>query len=666
MSDVSTERPTPPHTGGPFDDHLDTATRIANREVLTIIGRSLSLLSSVGKLFGAKLALATLALIPALYAPWIPKIVVDQVLLGQPFDDTEVPIPPHLAPFVEIVRDFGPMEIMGAIVVFYLTLLLFLGRGGVQEAKLAQGEDSATQAENAMNKGDSRAGGVVGIVDELVQIRISQRITNRLRTTLFQRMARLPMTTLDDHRIGDAVYRVMYDAPMLPNMCYRVTLEPLFVIGLAGMQLYFLNYTYGTVAPEIVWLALALVPIALLMTLPFSSLTRRVQQDSRAAGAATTNAIEESLSNIAAVQSLGGMAQDKARIDAQSTESFRRYRFIKIVEIIVRFVPYIAFVGMAVYAFWLLSDRVISGTITPGDFTVLFGLAMSLGGSAREIGTRWIELQGNAAAIRRVLVFVDMPSEDTGPNRRPLDELATGVSIEHVDFDYPDGKQALKDINLDLRLGELIAIVGPTGAGKTSLAYLIPGFLRPTRGRVLFDGQNIAEVDVDSLRDQVSYVFQEHLLLSESVRDNLLLANPDASDDDVRGALADAGALPFVDALPEGIDTVLGRSGDTLSVGQKQRLCIARGLVRNTPILILDEPTAALDPQTENELVRTLTRASEGRLVIVIAHRLSTIRQADRIVFLEEGQIRDVGSHEALIADQTSRYRRFVELQGGI
>ena len=182
---------------------------------------------------------------------------------------------------------------------------------------------------------------------------------------------------------------------------------------------------------------------------------------------------------------------------------------------------------------------------------------------------------------------------------------------------------------------------------------------------MLFDGRDIEEVDVDSLRDQVSYVFQEHILMSESIRDNLLMVKPDAIEADMLEALATAGAPEFVRALPDGMDTVLGRSGDTLSVGQKQRLCIARGLIRNTPILILDEPTAALDPQTENALVQALRNASKDRLVLVIAHRLSTIRRADLIVFLEEGEIKDIGSHEALMADPGSRYRRFVELRGG-
>ena len=234
-----------------------------------------------------------------------------------------------------------------------------------------------------------------------------------------------------------------------------------------------------------------------------------------------------------------------------------------------------------------------------------------------------------------------------------------------VGFAYPDGHRALAGVDLDLRVGELVALVGPTGAGKTTLAYLIPALLRPTSGRILVGGTDAGDIDLDSLRRQVTYVFQEHLLLPESIRENLLLANPQAGEARMMAALETAGCLDFIDELPDGIDTVLGRSGDTLSVGQQQRLSIARGLVRDASILILDEPTAALDPQTENQLVASLHQAARDRLVVVIAHRLSTIRDADRIVFLDEGRVRDIGSHDELMADPASAYREFVELQGG-
>ena len=647
-----------------FDDRIDIETRIGNLEVARILGRSLKLLGSFPKLFFSMLGLSALAIIPGLYFQWAPKIIIDQVILQKPIEQSETPFPPHMTPLVNAITGLSPIETLAAMTVFLLVLLCLAGRGRTNVA-LSQGEDSATQAENQMNEGDSQTSGVIGLADALVQIRLSQQLTNRLRTTLFQRMARLPMTTLDDHRIGDAVYRVMYDAPMLPGMCYQVTVSPLFQIIGAVISIYLMHYSYGDVAPELIWVAALMIPVALIITIPFSALVRRVQQDSRAAGAATTNAIEESLGNISAVQSLGGMAREKDRIDKQSTESFRRYRHIKIVEIMLTLVTMAIAAGMLVWVAIFTTNLIIAGDMSPGDFGVLFGIGQSLGFTAVGIGRFWINLQGNAAAVRRVFFFIDLPSEEHGESLATVGPLQSSVQIENVDFTYPDGRVALTNINLTLTPGELVAIVGPTGAGKTSLAFLIPAYISPTHGRVLFDGRDTREVNLDTLRDQVSYVFQEHLLMSESIRANLLLVNPQASESDMRAALTTAGAIDFVDELPDGIDTVLGRSGDTLSVGQKQRLSIARGLIRDTSVLILDEPTAALDPQTENALVRALRAAAKDRLVVVIAHRLSTIRQADRIVFLEKGEIKDVGSHDELMAEANSRYRHFVELQGG-
>lgn len=645
----------------PFDDRLDRAPNVDNRGALRLIGRALGLLADVKTLFAGKLCLAALALLPALTVSWIGKVVVDQVLRGEPVDDSRVRFPPHFQPFVDAVRDMEPMRVMLAAVTLLAVMLVLFGRGGMG-AWLGYGQDSATSSEAKLNAGGSRASGVVGVLDMWIHIRLTQRLANGLRTRLFNHLAQLPMATLDDHRIGDSVYRVMYDAPDVPEISLGLTLEPLFALLGVAITLYLIQYSYGAVSPQLVWIAGALVPIGLLATLPASGLIRRVQQASRAAGTATTNAIEESMSNIAAVQSLGGMAQETTRLAAKSSESYRRYRQVQLVEIGIRVVAQMLTVGLGAFVFVTVTDAVVAGAMTPGDFTALFGLALSIGGAGLALGLAWINLQGNTAAIRRVFFFLDLEAEDAFAALPDLPPLSNAVRFEDVDFDYPNGQRALAGIDLTLRIGEVVAVVGPTGAGKTSLAGLIPGFYRPSRGRVLFDGVDIATVNLASLRRQTTYVFQEQLLASDSIRVNLRLANPNAEEGAMRAALATAGA-DFVDALPNGLDTALGRSGDTLSVGQKQRLCIARGLLRETPVLILDEPTAALDPQTENALVRRLREACAGRLVVVIAHRLSTIRGADRTVFLEDGEVREVGTHDALMA-RRGRYRRFVELQG--
>jgi len=661
MSEAVVEARVQPHSVEAFDDRVDLNPRITNREAFRIASRSLGYLGSVRGLFAAKIGFSLIALIPGLLAPWTGKILIDQVILQKPFNDADVPFPPYFQPIVDYLRGMTPMEIMFAMTMLFLGLLVFFGRGGLG-IPLEMGRDSATVSESKLSGGGSGMSGLLGAIELLVDIRLNQRLANGFRTLLFRRLTRLPMKTIDDHRIGDSVYRVMYDAPDLPGVCYAFTLTPLFTVLGTLIALYQMGATYSQVAPELIWVSLALFPISFAITIPLSAFVRRIQQASRASGTATTNAIEESMSNLHAVQSLGGMDREKARLESRSRESFRRFRHVVLTGIGVRFIGWGIGGLLSIYVTVVVSLNVIGGTMTPGDYFALIDLAMIIGGSGIGLGMIWINVQDQVAAVRRVFFFLDMEVEQSGDGERV--DIRRGVTFDGVGLRYPNGHRALANVDLSLRLGELVAFVGPTGAGKTSLAYLIPGFYRPTEGRVLLDGRDIGDIDLASLRSEVSYVFQEHLLMNESIRGNLRLANPAATQADIRNACDAAGASEFIDRLPDGLDTRLGQSGDTLSVGQKQRLCIARGLIRNTRILILDEPTAALDPQTENALVQALRRATEGRLVIVIAHRLSTIRQADRIVFLDNGEIREVGTHEDMMADPASRYRRFVELQG--
>lgn len=649
-----------------FDDRIDTQPDVTTVEALGVVGRSIRLIGEAPGLFTAKVLLAFVSMLPGLLLPWMGKILVDNAILQRPFGTTEVAFPPFMDPILGVVEGRDPVGIALALLVIYFVLLFLFGsRSGGTGAGLLQGRDAATQAENMISGGGSSAGGLWGLGEFMVSVRLTQTLSNRLRSRLFNRLTHLPMTVLDDQRTGDGVYRVLYDTPMAPDLAYRVTSGPFLMLVGAALNLYILQYSYGEVSPELIWVAWAAVPIAFITTFPFSGALRRTNQNKRAAGSATTNAMEESMGSIAAVQSLGAGEQEKERFADRSHQSFLRERYS--IAVIIAAGSVAGTVGgiAAIYVTILVTDGIIDGIMSVGDFVVLIGVYYGVAVPASYFGAIWIKLQETIAAARRVFFFADYESDETREGGRTLSAIRAGVRMEDVEFAYPNGHRALEGIDLDLRLGELVALVGPTGAGKTTLAYLIPALLRPTKGKVLVDGVDANEIDLDSLRREVTYVFQEHLLLPESIRANLLLANPRASEERILAALATAGCMDFIDELSDGIDTVLGRSGDTLSVGQQQRLSIARGLVRDASVLILDEPTAALDPWTENRLVASLRSAAENRLVVVIAHRLSTIRNADRIVFLDGGRIRDIGSHDELMADSASAYREFVELQSG-
>ncbi len=650
-----------------YDDRVDLASDISSGRAWLLLARSLALLRYVPWLFAGKAFFAIVAILPGLALPWMGRVVVDQVLLGKLFGESDARLPPFMEPFISLVDGMAPMEIMLVILAICAGLLALFGlRAPAFGILLTEGRDAATQSELRLSAGGSKAGGAWGVLETLIDIRLSQRIANHLRTRLFGRLTRLPITTLDDQRIGDSVYRVMYDAPLLPDICFGVTLTPLLILINVALSLYFMEYSYGEVAPEAVWMAAALAPLAFIVTAPLSRLARRINQASRASGAATTNSLEQSVDNVSAVQSLGGMNREAKRFEVRSEESFRRHRHVELFGYGLAAFGIFGTVIGGIFVAVVVTERIFAGQLTPGDWVSVTGVFFSLGASALSIGTFWIGLQGNIAAVRRVFFFLDHPVEPDAEEEaveRPFAPLRRAVALRDVDFEYPDGRRALTGVDLEFRLGEMVALVGPTGAGKTTLAYLVPGFLRPTRGRVLFDDVDAATLSPAALRRQVSYVFQEHVLLSRSIRDNFLLVRPDASDADILAACEAAGAKMFVGDLPDGLDTVLGRGGETLSVGQQQRLSIARGLVRDTPVLILDEPTAALDPQTERILVQSLRAAGRGRLVVVIAHRLSTIREADRIVFLDAGRVRAVGDHETLMRDPRSPYRRFADLQ---
>ncbi|MCE2406556.1 MAG: ABC transporter ATP-binding protein [Pseudomonadales bacterium] len=394
----------------------------------------------------------------------------------------------------------------------------------------------------------------------------------------------------------------------------------------------------------------------------FSRIVRRRGQAARAAGAITTATIEEGMDNVLAVQSLGGNVKEKNRFGDDSKESFFRHRMVSLLWIFIgQLSSVFGHVVFVWFSFYIIS-QVIAGEMTAGDHAAIFTYYGYMIGPAMALGWLWIRFQDNVAAMRRVFALLDQePEAQLGNLQMP--EVTKGVEFDSVGLIYPDGRRALNEISFNASVGEIVAFVGPTGAGKTSLAYLIPRYHVASEGIVRIDDVNINEFDVTSLREQITYVFQETQLFSYSIRDNIRFGNQEAEQEEVEHVARIAGIHDFIMSLPEQYDTRLGNTNAKISVGQKQRISIARGLLRRSKILILDEPTSALDPETEQYLVSSLHEAAKDRLVIVIAHRLSTIAHADKIIYLDDGQILEQGTHDELVARDDGAYRRFVELQ---
>ncbi len=645
---------------------FESDREISSRETLRIFGRALRYVAPLRARFAVKALLTLASLFPPLLLPWPIKVQIDHFIEGRAIDPGAYPF--FVQFLVQPLVGASPTTILWATLAFQLVLVVLVGALGSAsnehdhaDARISSGRDTATTTENDANYGHSRASGLLGLFEFHWTLRLTHDLNHHYRSRLFERIHALPMTAFDDERIGDAIYRVMYDTPAITQVVYRLLLVPLYSpVGIALVAAT-LQLSYGDT--PVGWMALALLPIVGLGTLPFAASIRRRGQQSRMAGATTTATIEEGMSNVLAVQSLGGRGRERERFERDSWRSFGAFR---------RYVRAWILAGLAAICVgvplvaWIARrgiDLVIDGRLTPGDMALMIVYFTQAATYAVILGLLWLRLQGNAAGLRRVFFLMDLPGEDDAQHAPDAPRLRRELRLQEVGFRYEDGTAALEDVDLTARVGQVTALVGAAGAGKTTLTYLVPRFLRPTRGRVLFDGVDVADARLESIRSQVAFVFQESQLFDATVEENIRIGKPQASDTEVRRAARVAGADDFIRALPQGYRTRLGRDGGKLSVGQKQRLAIARAVVRDAPILILDEPTSALDPETEQRLLESLREAARTRLVIVVAHRLSTVRDAHQILFLEAGRVAERGTHAELMARPGGAYRRFVEIQ---
>lgn len=489
---------------------------------------------------------------------------------------------------------------------------------------------------------------------------MGQRVIRDIRDELFAHMQRLPLAYFHAHHTGVLMSRMTHDISLIElavstavDSLLRQSATMLALIAVAVYRDWFLATC-----------AILVLPLASFCVVEIGRRLRRLSRRSQEEMGRLSALLEEVLSSIAVVKGFGRERYESERFQARNAAYYElMIRSIRVGELGSPIMEGLGALGVAAVVFYG-GQQVIAGTTTPGTFFSFLTAILMLYEPLRKLSRVNSTLQGAVAAAERVFTLLDTPSEVAGEAGKPvLAPLRQELVFTDVALRYQaESALVLRDINLRVRAGEVVALVGMSGAGKSSLVQLLPRFFEPSQGRITIDGVDISQVSLTSLRDQIGLVSQDVVLFDDTLRHNIRYGRLDATECQIQAAAEAAYVHDFAMHWPDGYDALIGERGVKLSGGEKQRVAIARAVLRNAPILILDEATSALDSASEQVVQQALLHLMKDRTTFVIAHRLSTIRHADKIIVLHGGRIVESGSHEALLGCG-GHYSRLYELQ---
>jgi subfamily B ATP-binding cassette protein MsbA len=475
---------------------------------------------------------------------------------------------------------------------------------------------------------------------------VGERIVVDLRTQVYEHLHLMSLGFYSERRVGELVSRLTSDVTIvrsaLTNNVATVLSQSLTFIGSFVLMLV-LNFT-------LTMYILLVTPIIIGLGAVFGARLRRLSTDVQDELADSTAMAEEALSSVRVVKSFTREPYEVGKYDDQVDRTFRVV--MKQTRLRAAFGPLVSFFGFAAITgvLWVGGKEVLSGRLTAGALIAFLVYGINIAASLGSFTSLYTQLQEAAGATRRLFDILDtQPDIRDMPQALELSRISGNIRFEDVSFAYEGSDRVLYHINLDIQPGEVLALVGPSGAGKTTLFNLIPRFYDPTQGQIFLDGIDLAGIQLKSLRGQIGLVPQETQLFSATIRENILYGRLNATEDEIFAAAEAANASEFIDRLPDDYDTQVGEKGIKLSGGQRQRIAIARAILRDPRILLLDEATSSLDSESEGLVQEALTRLMEGRTTIMIAHRLSTVQMADRIAVIDRGHLVELGAHEELM-----------------